>query len=332
MYEKKYHTGDISNSKFLVTGGAGFIGSGIVEYLMNHGAEKVRVIDNFSTGYINNIKKYIGHSSFELMQADIRDSDACKHAVSGMNYVLHQAALGSVPRSFDDPVTTNSVNIIGFLNMLVAAKDERVKMVYAACSSSYGDSADIPKVEHRIGSLLSPYAVSKYVNELYGNVFSRIYEFNTIGLRYFNVFGPRQNPKGPYAAVIPVFINAALNQERPVINGDGKTSRDFTFVENVIQANLKALFASDLKKHEVFNVASGESVSLNELWKYISEIAGTKVLPVYNKERKGDIKHSLANTAKAEYLIGYKPTVNIRKGLEKAFEWYMQNKPEPVQA
>ena len=331
MYKTTFHSVDISKSRFLITGGAGFIGSNIVEYLMTFGAGKVRVLDNFATGSTDNIKKYLDHSSFELIEGDIRNFDTCRTAVQGMDYVFHEAALGSVPRSMDDPITSNEVNVSGFLNMLTAARDARARMVYAASSSTYGDSAELPKVENRIGNPLSPYAVTKYVNELYADVFSRNYQFNTIGLRYFNVFGPRQNPAGPYAAVIPLFIQSALNNERPVINGDGRTSRDFTFIENVVQANIKAIFATP-QKHEVFNVAYGDSVTLNELWENICKIIGTDIKPVYANERKGDVKHSLANISKARQYFGYNPTTNIRRGLETAIQWYMENILEPVHA
>lgn len=332
MYNVAYHSADIGGSGFLVTGGAGFVGSHLVEYLMKFGAGKVRVLDNFSTGYLHNIEKYLSHPSFELIEGDIRDADTCNKAVDGMDFVLHQAALGSVPRSIDDPITSNAVNVTGFLNMLVAAKNEGAKMVYAASSSTYGDSAELPKIENRIGNPLSPYAVTKYVNELYASVFSRVYQFHTTGLRYFNVFGPRQNPNGPYAAVIPLFITSALKEEQPVINGDGKTSRDFTFVENVVQANMKALFAEGNFKHEVFNVACGDSVTLNQLWEFICEITGTSITPQYAPERKGDVKHSLANIFKATQLLGYQPSFTIRDGLALAVEWYATTIQQPVTA
>lgn len=322
MYNQPFHTADISRSGFLVTGGAGFIGSNIVEYLMRYGAGRVRVLDNFSTGYMENIEPFFSRPEFTLIEGDIRDLDTCRRAMDGIDYVLHQAALGSVPRSINDPITSNDVNVSGFLNMLVAARDAGIKkMVYAASSSTYGDHPGLPKVEDKIGNPLSPYAVTKYVNELYAQVFSRVYDFHTIGLRYFNVFGPRQNPAGPYAAVIPLFIQAALQKEAPFINGDGATSRDFTFVENAVQANIRALFAP-LDHHEVVNVAVGEATTLNELWKNICDITGIDLPPQYRAERKGDVRHSLADVSKAEKLFGYKPGVNIQKGLEMAVEWY----------
>jgi Nucleoside-diphosphate-sugar epimerases len=322
MYNQPFHTADISRSGFLVTGGAGFIGSNIVEYLMRYGAGRVRVLDNFSTGYMENIEPFFSRPEFTLIEGDIRDLDTCRRAMDGIDYVLHQAALGSVPRSINDPITSNDVNVSGFLNMLVAARDAGIKkMVYAASSSTYGDHPGLPKVEDKIGNPLSPYAVTKYVNELYAQVFSRVYDFHTIGLRYFNVFGPRQNPAGPYAAVIPLFIQAALQKEAPFINGDGATSRDFTFVENAVQANIRALFAP-LDHHEVVNVAVGEATTLNELWKNICDITGIDLPPQYRAERKGDVRHSLADVSKAEKLFGYKPGVNIQKGLQMAVEWY----------
>jgi UDP-N-acetylglucosamine 4-epimerase len=231
-----------------------------------------------------------------------------------------------VPRSINDPITSNDVNVSGFLNMLVAARDAGVKrMVYAASSSTYGDHPGLPKVEDKIGNPLSPYAFTKYVNELYAQVFSRTYDFHTIGLRYFNVFGPRQNPRGPYAAVIPLFVQSALKQEAPFINGDGETSRDFTYVENAVQANIRAVLAPDIKKHEVVNIAVGEATTLNQLWKYICENTGISLEPQYREERKGDVRHSLANVSKAQQLIGYQPAVTIQKGLQTTVEWYKQS-------
>ncbi|MCO5935980.1 SDR family oxidoreductase [Mucilaginibacter sp. RB4R14] len=324
MYTTPYHTRDLSNISFLITGGAGFIGSNIVEYLLKYGAKKVRVLDNFSTGYKKNIKPFLANPAFELIEGDIRDIEVCRHAVNGIDCVSHQAALGSVPRSINDPVTTNDVNISGFLNILLASKDEGIKyFVYAASSSTYGDHPSLPKVEDKIGNPLSPYAVTKYVNELYASVFSRTYNFHTIGLRYFNVFGPRQNPSGAYAAVIPLFINAAAKKEIVTINGDGQTSRDFTFIENVVQANIKALLIEP-KNHEVINIAVGERTTLNQLWKYICNLNNVDIEPNYQQERRGDVKHSLANIQKAESLINYKPQISIKKGLEISVVWYAQ--------
>lgn len=326
MYQKRYHTDDLSRYSFLITGGAGFIGSNIVEYLLKYNAGKVRVLDNFSTGSHANIDAFKNNPAFELLTGDIRDIDTCHKAVQGMDYIAHQAALGSVPRSISDPVTTNEVNVSGFLNMLVASRDAEVRrFIYAASSSTYGDHPGLPKVEDKIGNPLSPYAVTKYVNELYASVFSKTYNFNTIGLRYFNVFGPRQNPDGPYAAVIPLFIAAALRRESPFINGDGETSRDFTFVENAVQANIRALFAEGIEKNEIINIAFGERTTLNELWVKINEIENIELEPNYRAERKGDVKHSLANIEKAEKLIGYKPEVSVLDGLNIAVDWYKEN-------
>ncbi|MDO6390222.1 SDR family oxidoreductase [Pontibacter sp. BT731] len=326
MYDTKYHTTDLSQNSFLITGGAGFIGSNIVEYLLKFGAGKVRVLDNFSTGSIANIEEFKSKPAFELIEGDIRDLETCKRALEGINYVSHQAALGSVPRSINDPITSNEVNVSGFLNMLVAARDARVEnFIYAASSSTYGDHPGLPKIESQIGNPLSPYAVTKYVNELYASVFSKTYNFHTIGLRYFNVFGPRQNPKGPYAAVIPLLIEAAIENKQPYINGDGDTSRDFTFVENAVQANIKALLAGKIDKHEVVNIAYGERTTLNQLWQRITETAGIELNPEYREERQGDVRHSLADISKANQLIDYNPQFSVAEGLDIAFNWYKRN-------
>lgn len=325
MYEKDYHSRDISPFTFLVTGGAGFIGSHIVEYLMRKGAARVRVLDNLSTGSIENLAVYESDARFEMMEGDIRDLATCTRAMEDVDYVLHQAALGSVPRSINDPIRTNDVNVSGFLNVLVAARDSNIKqMVYAASSSTYGDNTALPKVEEHIGKPLSPYAVTKYINELYASVFSRTYQFHTIGLRYFNVFGPRQNPRGPYAAVIPLFIKAALNEEPASINGDGETGRDFTFVENVVQANIRALFSSP-EKHEVVNVACGNMITLNNLWKMICRNLGVTVPAHHGPDRTGDIKHSLASISKAGELFGYRPDIGIEEGLNITIDWAREN-------
>ena len=325
MYEKKYHSEELNDYSFLVTGGAGFIGSNIVEYLLKYGAKKVRVLDNLSTGSYANTDAFRSNAAFELIEGDIRNPETCKKAVEGIDFVSHQAALGSVPRSINDPISTNEVNINGHLNMLTASRDASVKrMIYAASSSTYGDHPGLPKTEDKIGNPLSPYAVTKLVNELYAEVFSKTYNFHTIGLRYFNVFGPRQNPDGPYAAVIPLFINCVIKNEAAFINGDGETSRDFTYVENAVQANIKALFAKDIKKHEVINIAYGERTSLNEIWNSINEIAGTAYSVQYREERKGDVKHSLANVKKAEKLIGYKPEVSIEEGLKAVISGFQK--------
>ena len=327
MYEQDYHKQDLSASSFLVTGGAGFIGSHIVEYLLKKGAASVKVLDNFSTGASENLIQFKSFKALEIIEGDIRDLNTCKNAMKEVEYVLHQAALGSVPRSINDPIKTNEVNVTGFLNVLVAARDSGIKrMIYAASSSTYGDNPDLPKVEENIGSPLSPYACSKYINELYASVFSKTYGFHTFGLRYFNVFGPRQNPNGPYAAVIPLFIKAALENQAASINGDGETGRDFTFVENVVQANIRALFAP-IEKHEVVNVACGAMTTLNDLWKMISQNLGVNIEAIHVPQRVGDIKHSLASIKKASRLFGYEPSVSMQDGLKETIEWNKKSVP-----
>ena len=318
MYEIKYHNKDISKLTFLVTGGAGFIGSNLVEYLLKYNAGKVRVLDNLSNGYINNITPFLSNPSFEFIEADIRDLDVCLKACENVDFILHQAALGSVPRSINDPINTNSVNITGFLNMLVAARDTNVKrFVYAASSSTYGDSPILPKQEDIIGKPLSPYAVTKYVNELYADVFAKTYGMETIGLRYFNVFGPRQDPNCAYAAVIPLFMKAVIEGKSATINGDGETTRDFTFVENVIQANMKALFVENKEAiNQIYNVACGEKTSLNELWNMINKINGVNIKSIHIDTRIGDIKDSLADINKSRQYLNFCPDIKIFNGLE----------------
>jgi len=323
MEFNKYHQEDLSGYKFLVTGGAGFIGSNIVEYLVAYGAGEVRIMDNLSTGYLSNIEHLLALPHVKFFETDIRDFNACQEVMQGIDFVSHQAALGSVPRSVNDPLTTNDVNITGHLNILNAARQAGVKrLVYAASSSTYGDSPVLPKKEEITGNPLSPYAVTKLVNELYAGVFSRIYGFHAIGLRYFNVFGPKQNLNGPYAAVIPVFINKYLQNEAPLINGDGETSRDFTFISNVVQANIRSLLLKDLQQHEVINVACNQETSLNELVKLIAEYLGSPLTPRYQAERAGDVKHSLADYSKAQALIGYQPEVLFRDGLEETIRYF----------
>lgn len=318
LYNAQYHEEDISHKNFLITGGAGFIGSNLVEYLLKYGAGHVRVLDDLSNGYYDNIKNFIGLRNFEFIQGDICDLDVCKKAVEGMNFVSHQAALGSVPRSISDPIRTNEVNIKGFLNILSASKDSKDldRFVYAASSSSYGDSSELPKIEGREGSPLSPYAVTKLVNELYAEVFYKVYDFKTIGLRYFNVFGPKQNPNNPYAAVIPLFTHQLIHGIQPTVFGDGETSRDFTFVENVVQANIRALFNSHLARHNVYNIACGEQTSLNNLIDMIGDILDIKTRPYFKEERLGDVKHSLASVEKAHKDFAYIPHIKLRQGLE----------------
>ncbi len=324
MYKQAYHNKDISSSTFLVTGGAGFIGSNIVEYLLTYNAKKVVVLDNLSSGYFENIKPYIGLPNFEFIEGDIREFQICVNALAGVDYVTHQAALGSVPRSIKDPINTNSVNIDGFLNMITAVKDNGgiKKMVYAASSSTYGDSAHLPKVEGNEGSPLSPYAVTKLVNELYADVFSKVYGLHTIGLRYFNVFGPRQNPDNPYAAVLPIFCKSFITGQQPQIFGDGNTTRDFTFVENAVQANIKAMLLEPLTKHEVFNIAFGDQVSLNEVVELLQHISDKLILANYSEERKGDVRHSRASIKKAKEILDYQPQFDFKQGLEIVYQWY----------
>ncbi len=328
MTSSKYHDQDLSEFSFLITGGAGFIGSNLVSYLVRYNAGRIVILDNLSTGYVENISKYLSDSRVEFIEGDIRDYDTCKSAMQNIDYVLHQAALGSVPRSINDPITTNEVNITGFLNILQSAKESGVKrMAYAASSSTYGDSPSLPKKEEIIGNPLSPYAVTKYVNELYADVFSRVYGFHSVGLRYFNVFGPKQNINGPYAAVIPLFITKILNNEYPVINGDGSTSRDFTFVSNVVQANIKALLAGNITRHEVFNIACNQQTTLKELVYAIAEELGSSVEAVYTSERSGDVKHSLADIAKAKSILLYEPDILFKEGLAKTIAYFQDQQP-----
>ena len=322
----------ITNSNVLVTGGAGFIGSNLCEDLLKYD-NKVICLDNFSTGRIENLKKFLYHPNFKLIVGDIRNLEDCNKAMEGIDIVLQEAALGSVPRSINDPITTNSVNVGGFLNVLIAARDAKVKrIVYAASSSTYGDSENLPKVEHIIGKPLSPYAVTKYVNELYAHVFGLNYGLDIIGLRYFNVYGRRQDPNGAYAAVIPKFTMQLMAHESPVINGDGTNSRDFTYIDNVIQMNhLAGITKNKLAVGEVFNTAVGDRNDLNELVKYLIEFLSKfdyKIADIeikYGPDRKGDIPHSLANIDKAKLILGYLPTHNLLQGIKVAVKWYWEN-------
>ena len=326
LYNQQYHQFDISKYNFLITGGAGFIGSNIVEYLLKNKAGKVRVLDNLSNGYFENVKDFLSFPNFEFIEGDIRSIETCREAVKDIHYVSHQAALGSVPRSISDPILTNEVNINGFLNIITAIKENKnvKRFVYAASSSTYGDSKELPKIEGNEGRVLSPYAVTKAVNELYADVFSKVYGINSIGLRYFNVFGPKQNPNNPYAAVIPLFCKNFIEATNPTIFGDGLTSRDFTFVENVVQANIKALFYDELENHEVYNVACGNQVNLIEMINMLSKISGKSITPTYKKERVGDVKHSKASLKKIS-LIGYNPEIYFEDGLKIAYDWYLNN-------
>ncbi|WP_204346119.1 SDR family oxidoreductase [Psychroserpens algicola] len=326
MYDNKYHNQDLSKLSFLITGGGGFIGSNIVEYLLKYNAKKVRVLDNFSNGHRENLTEFHANPAFELVEGDIRDLQTCKEAMEGIDYVSHQAALGSVPRSINDPATTNAVNISGFLNMMIALKESSTvkRMVYAASSSTYGDSKSLPKIEDTIGKPLSPYAVTKYVNELYADVFGKTYDTDVIGLRYFNVFGPKQSPDGAYAAVIPLFMKALSDNESPKINGDGEQTRDFTFVDNAVQANIRGFFASEKAKNEVFNVACGERISINYLWNSLKESADSKLEAVYGPPRQGDVRDSLANIDKANSLLEYKPMYTVREGLKITWDYFIK--------
>lgn len=322
----------LKNIPVLVTGGAGFIGSNLIEALLLQGA-KVRCMDNFATGHRHNIEPFLSHPNFELLEADIRDLKACQKACHNRQIVFHQAALGSVPRSIKDPATSNDVNISGFLNMLIAARDAGVKrFVYAASSSTYGDSVSLPKVEDKIGKPLSPYAITKYVNELYADVFARTYNFDSIGLRYFNVFGRRQDPQGAYAAVIPKWVMQLMKHEPIVINGKGEYSRDFTYIDNVVQANIKAALASEKTAiNQVYNVAFGDRTTLNDLSQWLREIlAGydseiAKIAIEHGPYRQGDIPHSLASIEKARQLLNYNPQYNLKQGLTEACKWYWEN-------
>ncbi len=322
MYNTAYHTTDLSKEKILITGGAGFIGSHLAEYLLKYGAAKVRVIDNFITGRKENVELFKNISRYEFIEGDICDAADCARACEGMSMLLHQAALGSVPRSIKDPLASNRINVDGFLNMLVAARDAGIaRVVYASSSSVYGDHPGLPKVEDKIGKQLSPYAVSKYTNELYAHVFGLNYGMKIIGLRYFNIFGPRQDPNGQYAAVIPKWIDMLKRGEQPTINGDGSNTRDFTFVENAVQANIKAITTENENAFgQVYNIACGSQFSLLELFNSLKEIIGSNIEPIFGPNRAGDIPQSLADVSKAKNNFGYDPSFGFKDGLKITVE------------
>lgn len=321
-----------ASQTILVTGGAGFIGSNLSEYFLSKGY-KVVCLDNFSTGHRHNIAPFLENKNFTLIEGDIRNLEDCQKATEGVDYVLHQAALGSVPRSLKDPITSNAVNVSGFLNMLVAARDAKVKrFVYAASSSTYGDSQGLPKVEEVIGKPLSPYAITKYVNELYADIFSKTYGMETIGLRYFNVFGRKQDPNGAYAAVIPLFVKQFMNYESPIINGDGNFSRDFTYIDNVIQMNELAITTQNPEAiNTVYNTAYGDRTTLTQLVGYLKDNLAqfdpkiAEVQVIHGPNRAGDIPHSLASIEKAKSKLGYNPKYSIRKGIKEAVSWYWEH-------
>ncbi|SIQ77514.1 SDR family oxidoreductase [Maribacter ulvicola] len=321
-----------SNFHILVTGGAGFIGSNLCNALLQNG-NQVTCLDNFATGKRENIAPLVENPKFTLIEGDIRNLADCQKACEGVDYILHQAALGSVPRSINDPITSNDVNVSGFLNILVAARDAKAKrFIYAASSSTYGDSTNMPKVEDIIGKPLSPYAITKYVNELYADVFSKTYGIETIGLRYFNVFGRKQDPNGAYAAVIPKFVMQLMQHQSPVINGDGSFSRDFTYIDNVIQMNVRAMVTDNQNAlNTVYNTAFGERTNLKELTALLKEYLGAydpkikEVENVYGPTRAGDVPHSLASVDKAKELLGYDPKYDIKTGLKEAVKWYWEH-------
>ena len=313
------------NTKFLVTGGAGFIGSNLTEAILNLGY-KVRVLDNFSTGKRENIEGFLNNENFELIEGDIRDIETCRTACEGVDYVLHQAAWGSVPRSIKMPVLYEEINVKGHLNMMEAARENKIKkFVYASSSSVYGDHPALPKKEGVEGNILSPYALTKKVNEEFADLYFRLYGLETVGMRYFNVFGRRQDPSGFYAAVIPKFVKQLINNEAPQINGDGETSRDFTYIDNVIEANLKACLAGEEASGQAFNIAYGGRETLNNLYNKLCKLLNKDIKPIYKEERAGDIRHSNADISKAKKLLGYNPDYSMDKGLELTIEWYKEN-------
>lgn len=323
MYDRAFHQEDISKHTFLVTGGAGFIGSNIVTYLMKYNAGKVIVLDDLSNGYKKNIEQFIGQSNFQFIEGDITDFELVSQVMKDVDYVTHQAALGSVPRSIENPLATHHANTTGLLTILTCAKDANVKrVVFASSSSVFGDSKELPKVESRIGRQLSPYAVSKRTKELYAQVFADVYGLDVVGLRYFNVFGPNQSPNGPYAAAIPLFMEAVLNNTAPFINGDGEQSRDFTFVENAVQANIKAMFTDKDVKGEIINIAFGGRTTINELFFKIRAVVGNDIQPIYREDRPGDVKNSLADISLAKELIDFNPEFSLEDGLAVTIDWF----------
>ncbi len=327
MYSTAFHSRDLDGLRFLVTGGAGFIGSHIAEYLLDQGAGHVRVLDNLSEGKLENIAPWLGLDRFSFVEGDITRPEDCARACEGIDLVSHQAALGSVPRSIRDPVASHAANVTGFLNLLVAARDAGIRrLVYASSSSVYGDSPVLPKTEDSLGRPLSPYAATKLINEVYADVFSRNYPLETVGLRYFNVFGPRQKPDGPYAAVIPLFMDAILRGQAPRIHGDGDQSRDFTFVANAVEANIRGLLATNpAAVGRVYNVAFGERATVNDVWRELKSLTGSTVEPEHVPPRAGDVRDSLADISAARELLGYTPSVSFREGLGITFDWFRQH-------
>ena len=322
--DNKFHNQDLKDVSFLITGGAGFIGGHIAEYLLKNGAGKVRVLDNFSNGFQSNLDVLRQYSAFEFLEGDIRDLETCRKASKGIDYISHQAALGSVPRSIKDPSNTNDVNVGGFVNILKAAVDNNVRQfVYASSSSVYGDEPTLPKKEDRIGNCLSPYAVSKRADELYASVFANTYNIPVLGFRYFNIFGPRQDPDGPYAAVIPLFVKAIMNNTSAFINGDGGQTRDFTYVENAVQVNVKGILSTNSEaKNKVYNVAVGKNYSVNFLYDVIKKYLNSTIEATHREPREGDIRNSLADISLAKNLLGYEPTMNFESGLVKTIEYF----------
>ena len=322
--ENKFHDQDLGDYSFLVTGAAGFIGGHIAEYLLKHGAKRVRVIDNFANGFQSNLDVLRPYDAFEFLEGDICNAEFCHKACEGINFVSHQAALGSVPRSIKNPSDTNDVNVGGFVNMLKAAVDNNVtQFVYASSSSVYGDEPTLPKKEARIGNCLSPYAVSKRADELYADVFAKAYGIPVLGFRYFNIFGPRQDPDGPYAAVIPLFVKAIMNNTSAFINGDGEQTRDFTYVENAVQVNIKGMLSKNAEaKNKVYNVAVGENFSINFLYSFIKNYLKSDIDPIRRDPREGDIRNSLADISLAKTLLGYQPTTDFKTGLVKTIEFF----------